>query len=374
MVTISISPCQDKKTLALFEQVPELLHKDDPYFVPPFPGSIAKIFNSKSPYQAHGELLPFVAYRDGKPVGRIAAIVNRRHNEYYKDKIGFFGFFDSIDDTEVASALLRRAETELRQRNLDVLRGPYNPTVNDECGLLIEGFETPPFVMMPYNPPYYIGLYEKLGLQRARDLFAFYLSADFEAPDRIRKIVERVKKSTGLSLRSLDLKRLPEELKIIQALYNETLDRNWGFVPVSYEDLAFAAADLKAIIDPNMVMIAERNGVPAGFSMVIPNVNEFMLRVKRSGTLMRILKFVWYMKTSAPKEARLAVLGIRPEYRNSGIAALFYWETLMRGKRKYIGGELSWVEESNQEIIKGITVMGGKKYKSYRIFEKPLGT
>ena len=211
-----------------------------------------------------------------------------------------------------------------------------------------------------------------MGLKPARDLYAFYFDAATLVPERIDKIVNRVKKSTGLVLRNVELKRLSEELKIIQTLYNETLDRNWGFVPLTLEDLEYAANDLKAIIDPNMVMIAEKDGEAVGFSMAIPNVNEFMFKAKKSGTLMRMLKFIWYLKTSSPKLARLAILGVRPQYRNSGIAALFYFESLMRGKQKFTGGELSWVEESNKEIIHAITVMGGQKYKTYRIYESSL--
>lgn len=305
-------------------------------------------------------------------MGRIAAVVNDAHNAYYKDKMGFFGFFDCIDDPEVGKMLLQRAKQELASRGLDTLRGPYNPTVNDECGLLVDGFDSSPLVMMPYNPSYYPPLYERLGLKPARDLYAFYFDAANLVPERIEKIVNRVKRTTGLTLRNIELSRLKDELKIIQVLYNETLDRNWGFVPVTYEDLEYAANDLKAIMDPEMVMIAEKDGVAVGFSMVIPNINEFMYKARNSGTLMRILKFVWYMKTSSPKLARLAILGVRPQYRNSGIAALFYFESLMRGKKKYTGGELSWVEESNKEIIHAITVMGGKKYKTYRIYESAL--
>ena len=337
--------------------------------MPPFPGSITKIFKSDSPYQKHGALLPFVAYRKGEPVGRIAAVVNRAHNDYYKDKTGFFGFFDSVDDKEVANALFDAARKALREYGLETVRGPYNPTVNDECGLLVEGFDSAPMVMMPYNPSYYLPLYESLGLKGVRDLYAFYLSADTEAPQRIMKIVERVKRTTGLKLRHIDLKHLDDELKIIHRLYNQTLDRNWGFVPITLEDLRFAAGDLKAIIDPEMVLIAEKDGVPAGFSMCIPNVNEIMAKTRGNSAVVRVLKFLWHLKTRHPKEARLAVLGVAPEFRGKGVAALFYAETLLTGRRKYIGGEMSWVEESNDEIIKGITLMGGQKYKSYRIFE-----
>ncbi len=313
-----------------------------------------------------------MAYRDGKPVGRICAVVNRAHNEFHKDKTGFFGFFDAVDDQEVAEKLFEVARDELRARGLDKMRGPFNPTINDECGVLTEGFDARPLVMMTYNPEYYPKLYEKAGFKTFQNLLAFHISAEVQAPERVKKIVERVKRSTGLTIRNINMKRLKDELKIIQELYNVTLDRNTGFIPISYEDLEFAADDLKAIVDPSMVLIAEKNGIPAGYSLTIPDINELMWRTKGSGKLMRILKFIWLLKTKHPTQARLAVLGIRPEFRNSGIAALFYYETLVRGKRKYTGGELSWVEENNAEIIKGISVMGGRAYKRYRIYEAAL--
>jgi len=340
--------------------------------VPPFPGSISKIFSPKSAFARHGELFPFLAYKNSEPVGRIAAVVNHSHNKYYNDKVGFFGFFDCIDDAEVAHLLMAKAREVLVQKGLTSIRGPYSPSSNEECGLLVEGFESAPFVMMPYNPPYYLPLYEKMGLRPIRDLYAFYLSAETEAPERIRKIVDRVRRSTGISIRSINMQKLEDELAIIHKLYNVTLDRNWGFVPIELEDLISTADELKQIADPNMVLIAEKNGEPVGFSLTLPNMNELMWKTRNSGTLMRVLKFLWYLKTSHPKEARLIVLGVAPEFRNTGIAALFYYETLARGKSKYVGGELSWVEANNTEITKGITVMGGKKYKSYRIFESPL--
>lgn len=369
---VTISPCRTAKELKLFERVPEILHEKDRYFVPPFPGSISKLFKKSSPFLRHGELHPFIAYREKKPVGRIVAIVNRAHNTYHGDQVGFFGFFDSINDVTVAQSLFAKVKEVLSAKGLTSARGPYCPTINDECGVLTEGFESTPFVMMPYNPSYYPALYEAVGLQKARDLYAFYLSAAVNAPERIEKIVNRVKRSTGIELRPLEMSRLNDELKIIQKLYNETLNRNWGFVPLEYEDLQFAAIDLKAIIDPGLVMFAEKNGEPVGFSMVIPNINEILWRVKSSKGLLRILKFIWYLKTSHPREARLAVLGVSPEFRNKGVASLFYFETLSRGKRKYLGGELSWIDEDNEEIMNGIRVMGGQKYKSYRIYESSL--
>ena len=370
---VTISSCPDKKSLQMFERIPEKIHYQNPNFIPPFPGSVRKLFSPKSAFLKHGELFPFIAFRDAEPVGRICAVINRAHNDYHKDKVAFFGFFDCIDDIKVAGALYEKARETLSNRGFDVIRGPYNPSQNDECGLLVDGFDSPPMVMMTFNPAYYLDLYDKLGLVKARDLYAFYMSSELESPERMAKIVARVRKSSGFTIRSIDMKNLKEELKIFHKLYNLTLDRNWGFVPIEYEDLVFGADDLKAIADPNMVLIAEKNGEPVGFSVTVPNVNELMAMTrKHKSSAMRAIKFLWLLKTHQPKEARLFILGVHPEHRNTGIAALFYHETLTRAKNKYIGGEMSWVEESNHEITKGITFMGGKKYKTYRIYEQSL--
>ena len=340
--------------------------------MPPFPGAITKIFSSKRSPFTNGRLFPLIAYRDGIPAGRIAAVINHSHNSYHQDSTGFFGFFDFIDDPAVSQKLFTEATAILKAHHLTTIRGPYSPTINDECGLLTDGFDSSPLVMMAYNSPYYLNHYEQLGLKSARKLFAFTLSADAQAPERVEKIVARVKRSTGIRVRNVDLKRLNDELKIIHDLFNRTLVGNWGFVPITLHELTVAADDLKAIIDPSLVFIAERDGIPIAFSLTLPDVNELMLRCKNVHGIWRILKFVWLLKTRTPKKARLALLGVHPEHRNSGIASLFYWETLVTGRKKYLSGELSWIDESNKDITRAIELMGGRRYKTYQIFEAPL--
>lgn len=371
---VTVTPAKSKSELKEFEKVAEKIHKDDPYFVPPFPGSVVKLVSPKGPFGKHGDVVCFIAWRDGQPVGRIAAIENRSHNKYYADRVGFFGFFDFVDDIEVARTLFQAARAELKRRGLEIARGPYNPSINDECGVLVEGFEAAPMVLMTYNPPYYLDIYKELGLAGVRDLHAYYISGNQEAPQRILKIVDRIKRTSGISVRPFSMKNVDNDLRIIQTLYNETLTRNWGFIPISFEDMKAAAKDLLAIVDPELVMIAEKQGEAVGFSMCIPNINEFLWKAKKSPTWLRVLKFVWWLKTKRPQEARLAVLGVKPEYRNKGLGALFYAETLLRGGKKFVGGELSWVEANNDEIIHGISAMGARKYKNYRIYETPVET
>jgi ASC-1-like (ASCH) protein len=286
--------------------------------------------------------------------------------------VGFFGFFDFVNDLEVASALLEAAIQYLRDAGMQSVRGPYSPTSNDECGLLVEGFDIPPMIMMPFNPPFYESIYNTLGLIQVRNLYAYYISADVEIPEKLLRVVERVQKRSGILFRNINLKRLDDELKIIQELYNSTLKRNWGFVPITYQDLKFASNDLKQIVQPELVMIAEKEGKPIGFSMVLPNINEFMFEAKKYKGLMRMLNFVWLLKTKFPSEARLAVLGVKPEYENLGVPAFFYFESIQRGKKKVKGGELSWIEESNVPMMRSLEMMGARRYKTYRIFEKNL--
>ena len=369
---IEILPVQTSRDWRLFEQIPELLHGSNPYFLPPFPGSVSRIRKERHPFHGHGKIYPFIAMRNGKPIGRIAGIVNETHNKYHADATGFFGFFDFVDGSDVAARLFETAEQAVARHGKQSMRGPYNPTQNDECGLLVEGFDRHPFVLMPYNPEYYVNVYDGLGLEKARDLFAFYIEDDATTVQRTERIVERVKRKTRIKIRGVDLSRLSRELEIIERLFNTTLVEEWSFMPTTRRDLQFAARDLKAILDPDMVLIAEREGEPVGFSLTIPNVNEFMVKAKRSRGLWRLLRLVWYLKTRRPTEARLAVLGVLPEFRNKGIAPVFYFESLRRGKQNYVGGEISWVQDINTEINKTAAAMGVERYKTYRIFERPI--
>lgn len=366
---LEVTRVQTKKDLKAFEAAGEIILKNDPYFVPPFPGSLVKLLGPQGPLAKHGEVALFLARQNGAVVGRIAAVENESYNKYHGERVGFFGFFDFINDAKVARALLDEARKHFAAKGIAVTRGPYNTSY--ECGLLVEGFESIPMVMMVYNPPYYLDIYSQIGLAPSRNLNAYYISASQEAPGRILKIAERVKRTTGVTVRPINLKNLDPDLRAIQTLYNETLNRNWGFVPMSYEDIKAVAADLVEVADPELIMIAEKDGEAVGFTLVIPNINEFMWRARGSANWLRILKFVWWIKTGRPREARLAVLGVKESFRNKGLGALFYAETLLKGKAKYIGGELSWVEENNKEIIAGIEVMGAKKYKAYRIYEAP---
>lgn len=366
-------PCQSSKERKLFEQIPELLHSANPNFTPPFPGSVIKLIAPTGAFaQQHGEITPLIAWRHGKPVGRIAAIINRSHNNYSKDQVGFFGFFDCIDDPSVAIALFEAAAAIVQKQGLTSLRGPYNPSINDDCGLLTEGFHGPTFVSTPWNPPYYTTLYEAAALEPVRTLYAWMVPLQKEPPERVKKIVRRLRERAKVTIRTIDMKNLEREMSALHRLYNVTLDRNWGFYPISLEDLLHAADDLRAIADPGLIIFACADDREVGFSLSLPNVNELFHAARKRRGILRFLEIVLRLQFQKIKDARLCVLGVDPEYQNKGLSALLFHETYNRTKLKYERSEVSWVEANNIEILEGAHLMGGYRDRTYQIFEKQL--
>jgi GNAT superfamily N-acetyltransferase len=356
-----------------FERIPELIHGTDPAFTPPFPGSVVGLIGPKSVFlKTHGEITPLIAYRDGKPVGRIAAIVNRSHNAYSKDSVGFFGFFDFINDPGVARALLDAAAAILRERGLTVMRGPYNPSINDDCGVLTEGNERPTFVSMPWNPPYYAGVYKAAGLEVVRTLYAYDIPLHKEPPERVTKIVNWLKKRNNVSIRTIDMKNLRKELETIHRLYNQCLDRNWGFYPIALDDLLHTADDLRAIADPSIILFVCIDGREVGFTLALPNVNEVFHASRGRKGILRFLEMALRLKFQRIKTDRLTVLGVEPDYRDKGLSALLFFESFRIAKAKYKVSEVSWVEANNVEILEGAELMWGHRSRTYEIFEKPL--
>lgn len=286
--------------------------------------------------------------------------------------MGFFGFFDCINDPTVAKALVDEASNIVKEKGMTLLRGPYNPSINDDCGLLTEGFEEPSLISMPWNPPYYLDLYAAGGLHGVRTLYAWMVPLQKETPERVNKIVDRLRKRAKVTIRSIDLKNLKSELAIIHRLYNRTLDRNWGFYPIALEDLLHAADDLKAIADPSLILFACADGQEVAFSLSLPNVNEVFHAARKRKGLLRFLEMALRLQFQKIKDARLCVLGVDPEYRDRGLSALLFYEAYCRTKAKYERCEVSWIEANNTEILEGAELMGGYRSKTYQIFEKSV--
>jgi hypothetical protein len=371
---LSIDLCKTWRDEKLFERLPERLHGTNPTFVPPFPGSVIKYLSPRSPFnRLYGEIHPFLAWRDGKPVGRIAAIINRAHNERYHDKTGFFGFFDCENDFELAEALFAAVGRVLRSRGLEAMRGPYNPSINDECGLLVEGFEHAPCMGLCWNPEYYRTLVENLGFRTMCKSRGFLLPLHrLSAPERLKVIVNRVAKRNNIKLRPIKMSQLEEELKIVHEVYNATLERNWGFVPITMEDLLAAADDMRAFADPQMMLIAEMNGENAGVALSLPNFNEILARTKKTPHILRLLHIFWLMKTHRINWARQVVYGISPRFRDRGLHAWLLYEQFVSAKRRYANATLGWIEESNTEIIENSLMIGAIQQQEWRIYEKSL--
>lgn len=252
------------------------------------------------------------------------------------------------------------------------MRGPYNPSINDDCGILVEGHERPSFVSMPWNPSYYAGLAKSAGLESVRTLYAWDVPLHNGVPERVQKIVNRIEKRSKVILRPINLKKIEAEMEIIHRLYNQCLDRNWGYYPITLDDLLHAAEDLKAIADPNLIFFVCMDGREVGFSLGLPNVNEVFHASRRSKGIFRFLEMALRLQFQKIKTGRLCVLGVEPAYRDKGLSALLFFESFRVGSAKFDTLEVSWVEANNEEILEGAKLMGGYRSRTYEIFEKPL--
>ena len=345
-----------------------------PAWVPPLLGEEKKRIDERvNPFFEHGAVQLFLAYRNGEAVGRIAAIENTLHNEFHGEKIGFFGLFESVEDQEVADVLLDRAAKWVGERGLDGLRGPANFSTNDECGLLLNEFDDPPYVLMTYNPPYYAKLLEGWGMTKAKDLLAYTVRADnfdMERFKRFVRVVERKKKG-DMHVRSLRMKRFAEEVDLIRDIYNAAWERNWGFVPMTDAEVDHMAKALKPVVKPDLAMIGEIGGEPVGFALALPDVNQAIRHLNGRLFPFGLAKLLWHLRKV--NRMRIITLGLREEHRRSGLDALFYKELFERGYRMGIRtAESSWILEDNGIMTRALDKMGFVPYKTYRLFERAL--
>jgi hypothetical protein len=350
-----------------------LFYKNDPYFVPPLLMDRKKILNKKkNPFFKHSDMQLFLAENDGKIVGRIAAITNDNHNITHNDKVGFFGFFECIDNQEVANALFDSAKKWLISKNMNVMRGPVNPSLNDECGLLVDGFNDSPLILMTYNPQYYMKLIDNYGFFKAMDLYAYILYNEKYMSEKMQRLQGIVRERYGITIRNFELKDkegFKRDVETLKTIYNAAWEKNWGFVKFTDEEIDFMAEDLKQVADPTLAFIVEVKGKVAGFGLTIPNINECLIYNKKG----RLIPGIWHLLTKKKKMtiARIIALGILPEFRNIGLDAVMYYET---GKRAAdIGiykGEASWILENNEMMNRALTVtMLNKVYKTYRLYD-----
>ncbi len=358
--------------LDLFVKITPTLYKDDLLYVQSLIDEEKKMIDDKhNPFYRYAKRALFVAFENDKPVGKVAAIVNRRHNEFHNDKVGFFGFFECTNDRDVASLLFEKAEGFLYKNGLNVIRGPISPSMNDISGLLIKGFFQEPVFMMPYNKAYYMDLIEGYGFKKVKDLYAFYLTTANKPKEKLIKLANYVQKKFGIELKQFSRKNFEDDVKTIHYLYCEAWKDNWGFVPPTYEEFRYGVEDFKTMVPEELVIFAYKEGKPCGFSAIVPDFNQALKGLGGKITPFNALKALYKMKKI--DNYRLITLGVLPECRKMGVDLLLYIKSFeVVEKRGGRGGELSWTLEDNDAINKPILKMGAEHYKTYRIYEKGI--
>ena len=359
-----------------FLNVSYTVYQRDPKWVAPLLMDLKKVFTCQNPFFEHAEMQLWVAVNSGRDVGRIAAIEDRSFNARQPIPTAYFGFFESLEATEISDALFHAASRWARERGLQRILGPMNPSGNDECGLLVQGFEAAPVFMMPYNPRYYINLVERAGFQKSKDLVAFDIDLKQTPMQRLERVAARfAKRQFDIQFRPVRRKTLHADLAKVKEIYNEAWDDNWGFVPMTDGEIDFMAERLKPMLAEGLVWLAETDHQPVGFLLALPDFNEALkpLRGRLLGAgLFRFLPYLLRWKT--PATVRVVVLGVKEAYRNRGIESVMLVEGLRTGFRLgFTGCEASWILEDNVSVRRVIELFGGKPYKIYRIYERTVG-
>ncbi|MBE2280990.1 MAG: hypothetical protein IAE91_11405 [Ignavibacteriaceae bacterium] len=370
MSGIEIRKIESKKEITQFIKFPWKIYKDYPNWVPPLIFDKEKMLDkSKNPFFEHGEADYFMAYKNGEIVGRIAAVKNDLHNSTHNDKVGFFGFFECINDQEVCNLLLDTAKDWLKKKGFDTMRGPASFSSNDEWGLLIRNFDDPPNLLMPYNPPYYQTLLENYGLFKVQDLYAYQILYHLiQKVDKIKRVTNIARERFGLTIRTIDFTKFDEELDRIKILYNKTWQPNWGFVPLTEKEIDYMAGDLKQLAIPELIIFAELDGVPVGFALPIIDYNYIFKQMNG-----KLFPFGWLKMLTQKKNikrCRILILGVVPEHQKKGFDAVLYEEIIQRGHKLGIDeGEASWVLEDNEMMNRSAQMMNAERYKTYRVYD-----
>ena len=328
----------------------------------------------RNPFYQDAERALYVARRGKQIVGRIAAIENRRHNRYHEDRVGFFGFFECLEDQEAATELIASAEYWLKERGLNVSRGPVSPSMNHECGLLVAGFGAPPVIMTPWNPPYYADLIKGAGYAKIQDLLGYYIPAGDElaVSDRVRHLAERTRRRLGITFRRLDASTLRREARQIHTLYKEAWHGNWGFVPPSWDEFWHITNDMKSVLAVDFSFVAEIDDEIIGFMLIVRDVNRLLSAIP-SGRLWPWNAVKLLFKTQDILSGRVVLLGLKTKHRHRGLFPLFAYEAARRALEiQAEGAEASWILEDNNSIVAPLEAMGLQPYKRWRIYEKEL--
>lgn len=381
MSDLTISTVTSDRDLLDFIKFPWMVYKDNPYWVPPLLSERKSFLNTEeNPFFKHATVEFFLARRDGGIVGTISAFTNELYNEFHATNVAFFGFFEVLEDPEAAAQLLSTAVQWAKDAGHRSIIGPAQFSTNDEAGLLVDGFDDYPRMLMTYNPPRYLEYLEKAGFEKAMDLWAYAIDLKqflSNTPDKLIRVVEKVKQRKNLTIRTLNMKDFNAEVDKVKVIYNRSWEKNWGFVPFTDPEIDVLAKNLKPLIDPKLVKIVEKEGEVVGFGLTLPDLNQPLHKAyPKPGTPepLTLLKFLWNWKIRKTISwIRVWALGVLPEYRGTGVDALLYLETARAAARQGIRwAEASWILENNDMMNRAIQMIGGDIYKTYRVFEKKI--
>jgi hypothetical protein len=372
---VIVRPVKNYGEMGVFIDIPWRIYADDPMWVPPLRLERRLHFSRFNPFFKHGEWQAWIAYRNNQPVGRISAQIDQLHRERYGDDTGHFGLFECIDDEEVAGPLIRTAEAWLGARQTRHVTGPFNLSINQECGVLVEGFDTPPVVMMPHSRKWYGRLLEEQGYRPAKDMLAYWVEVDFKVPRLMSALIGKF--SEQVRLRTLRRDRFSEEMEVLRDIFNDAWSENWGFVPLTQAEFAELGASLRLLVPDNCIQIAEVNGVPAAFMVALPNLNEIFVELNG-----RLFPFGWTKLTriksrGGVRTGRIPLMGVRKQFHNTplGMALAFMVIDAPRELGRKMGVqavELSWILEDNKPMRAILDSLGCREYKRYRIYGKTL--
>ncbi len=358
-----------------FLKVSYRIYRNDPHWVAPLLMDLKKVFTDANPLFEHAVMQLWIATRDGQDVGRIAGIIDRNHNHVAKEPAAFFGFFESVDDSVVSRRLFETVLGWSRQAGLQRLLGPMNPTTNDECGLLIDGFDSAPVIMMTYNPRYYIPLVEAAGFRKAKDLLAFHMDLAKIPMDRLIRIATKIKKrNPGLAFRPVRRKTLEADLVKVKEVYNAAWEDNWGFVPMTDAEMDFMAERLKPLLMEGLIWLAEAGTEPVGFLLALPDYNIVLKPLQGRLLTPKVLGFIPYLLGwKCPPRTRVITLGVKHAYRAKGLESAMLIEGLKVGMDAGVTeSEASWILEDNVMMCRMLEAIGGRPYKTYRLYERQV--
>ena len=377
--SVELRPVETAADRRLFVRTGGVPYADDPNYVRPLDFEIgARLDPRSNPALKDAPHRLWIACRNGAPVGRISAIVNPLHLQRYKDDCAHFGFLEAVDDAEVFSALLGAAEDWARARRMRKIAGPFSFSVNEECGLLVDGFGTPPYVMMPHGRPYYASRIEGLGYAKAMDMHALsWLPEKRIMPEKRAKFIEKTLANPKVKIRNIDMKDFAAEIRTVVDIYNDAWSENWGFVPMTQEQVRHMASELRPIIERHNVVFCEFDGEAAAFALALPNINEAIGDFDGRLLPFNWAKLLWRLKVKKLSTARMPLMGVRRKFQGRPVGIAFAYKMIDMTNsanidRGVTGSELSWILETNGPMISMLIDMGAKIYKTYRIYEKTL--